>query len=233
MKTTIKFSKRQGKYKQGEYIRLKTKYKNKVYQGMYKFKGQKGEIDAIKTYFEDKVKGKTKSKSKSYVKAFTESDVSKSNKQVEKYLKKVSKRGNLNTSIKKGIASVEIKDIKKADNKTIFDKQKELLSELVLDNKLLELIVSEENMKKMKHRFEHRIKIVDAEGKTLIEANKFNVTLTQLAKEIKKLIRDNEEVSDVSPREVTTKLKSNGYQPRFNSPGNVKRVEVQTIFRKG
>lgn len=234
--TQVKIIELNNKSRKGTYIYVKTKGKPSRY---YKYKGIP--IDIYHNYYEERYKkGKPTKNIRKYEKEHLDKTykVGKQTQQKAKtYVKKISKRPTINQAIEKGITQVTINNIHSATQKTINNKIKTLLQDLVLDKKLLELITKPENIKKIKHRFQYKAIIKNTDNKTITVMDKFNMTPNEAINEVKNKTKIGEELGEEG---YTTgsgnKLKQEGWQEGIRSDtynNTIKRIDLQIIFRKG
>lgn len=229
------------KSRKGTYLYVKAKGKPSRY---YKYTGDTAELEALVNYYDDRfIKNKTKGSSIQYKKAYKER-ITKSkiptklqtpiHKQAQRYVAKIRKQGSLNKLVGKGITETKINNILNAGQTKLRKAKTELLKELVLDQTILDALIKEENMKKMKYRMEHRIKVQDKYGNTILEAKKFNITLDKIQKEIKKTLTVGETVQEGERYGgAVMKLKNAGYQvSEGGHSGQINNISVHTIFRK-
>lgn len=234
MRTTKRIVELKNKSRQGRYLYIKAEKKQGRY---YKLKEEEA-VEAIERYFEDKYNKRKKLKGTIYqykkaykgVKTWKEYKISPSLKrQVQKYLREVSKRPTISQAIKKGLTQVTIKDLLRATPRTIQEAHKQLLHELVIDDKLLEDLSKPENTKKMKTRYENKITIYNKTGEIVTEATKYNTTPEDVLKEIQKEFRAGMEVD--YPEKILRKL---GYQVEGKTEKNtIQRISLRITFRKG
>ena len=78
-----------------------------------------------------------------------------------KYLQQIKKKPTINKAIKKGITTTTTKNILNATNKTIKKVNQKSIKTLVKDKDLLKIVSKEENLKKIRHRYEHRITLTN------------------------------------------------------------------------
>ena len=151
----IEFRELNNKSRKGTYIYIKEKNKRGVY-----LKYVTGSpIDAYRQYYVDRyVKKKKQVSIKKYVNAYSNPSVKRTNKsrnrvnrQVEQYLGKLKRSGrSINSSFKKGISQASISDRRQLSSGVMRNASRELLSSLVLDKDLLDILTSSENMRKLK-----------------------------------------------------------------------------------
>lgn len=159
--------------------------------------------------------------------------------EARKYVQKIKKQyggKTLERMIKRGIQAVIINDTHKANQHTIKTSYKKLLQDLVLDKKLLEILATEENMKKMSHRIEQRIEIKNEQGQTILETSKIGVTTNQAISEINQTIKKGEEIkkSYQTDTKIQT-LKNLGWtniQQKEQNKMTTNRIQLTTILRK-
>lgn len=222
------------KSRKGTYLYLK----EKGTKGRY-YKLKTGEpVEYIKRYYTDRYKKTRKLKGtlKQYKKAYEgkatwkEYKISRSLKrQVQEHLKKISKRPTISEAIKTGLTQVTIKNVLKADQKTIYEAQKQLLQDLIVDEKLLETIAKRENTEKMKTRYENRIVIYDKEGKKVTEAVKYNTTPETTIEEIKTEFKEGQTID--YPEKV---LRNLGFQVDGKTEETtIGKISMTITFRKG
>lgn len=241
METNIRFVNLNNKSRKGLYIYIKSEGSPSRY---YKYSGSPIELEATKNYYEDRyVKKKLRGKSKKgYHKAYKSVLHKEKTKkrtpvrrQAEQYIAKLRKKKPLLSHIKKGLVHRLISNIHNVSDYKLNQVVKSLLKSLVFDKNILELVSTEENLRKLRSRFEHRVKVKDNKGKTLINANIFNKTPKEVKELLTKGLKKQEHV-DGQDRSgsVVRKMKEIGFNvdPTGNT-GNLNRIEVAIIFRRG
>ena len=224
------------KSRKGEYLYISEKGKGRYYRMA---EGQK--IDPIVKYYQDRyIKHKPKATLKGYTTAFSDKVIGVKPKQrgavvrqAEQYIRDIKKRPEVISAIKTGRRSAVIPNIETANRNTLMRAKKEMLSSLVYDKQLLELISSEENMKKLKNRLEYRITLKDEEGNVLMKANAFNKVPNQMMEELKGSVRAGEKI-ERNDYNISKKLEMIGFNnfERVHE-GTISKIEMTMIFRKG
>lgn len=239
-KITVTIKELNNKSRQGTYIYIKEAgqrpsyyryneqypldYYVNYYQNLNKRPNRKGGTKITQTLNEyDAAIKKTPSKLKPGTQAKTDA---------QKYLKKLKKQyggRSLERLLKKGIQAVRINNILTATNNTIHVANRKLIQDIVLDKRIQDIIASEENMKKMKFRLEHRIELINTKGETLATLNKVGKTLRETTNDLKNTLQKGQEIK--YEKSLNT-LKGLGYNTNFNQKGTLNRIQVTTILRK-
>lgn len=222
------------KTRKGTYLYIKS---DKTTGKYYKVK-EGDKIDPIVEYYKDKeIKKKPKGTLKQYQKTYQETIEKKKQKTTpltRKAKRYVKQRPSINKQIKKGIGIGEIKDVHKATTKELHEANKAMLRGLVLDEELLNLLVTKENMKKLVNRIETRITLHANDGGRLATASKFRTLPEQNITQLKKDIRKGEYVGEGTRGPVARKLKQLEYKGiDITSEGKLGRISMTLIFRKG
>lgn len=151
----------------------------------------------------------------------------------EEYSKQVEKR-SIKKSVKKGITTSEIKNLLGATQTEVNQHSKRLLEPIIKDKEMLELVATPENMSKMKHRLEHRIKVKDLTGRVLLTTHIMNKTTEKAIMDIKTAIQDEGQEIDGKSPHIIDNLKEKGWlNIKKETDGIIATVELTTIFRKG
>lgn len=235
--TTIRLTTLNNKSRQGQYIYIKQTKKRGAY---FKLR-ENTPIDAYKQYYTDKYiknkpKGTVQEYTKTYTKRITKEKTPRTpiSRQADRYLAKIKRTKPVQQLIKTGITNTNITNAQKTTNKQIHDKTKELLKDLVLDKKILDLLVTRENIKKIKSRLEYRITFKDKDGDTIGTSGAFNKTPQEVINDMKKMNIDGEEVVQAKTPTLNNKLNKAGYQKyQHRNDGKIRRTEVNIILRKG
>lgn len=196
-------------------------------------------IDPYIEFYKDRYEKKRilKGTINQYIKAYAKEKDSKISsrliKQRNKYLKKIKKLPRINEIFKSGISSVKINDVLQTDQKLARNKVKELLRKLVLDENLLDIISSNNNIKKIMKRLEYRYTIIGNEGEDLGQFNHIGKkTVEQTVQEIRKLLKIRQYIEPDSPT-VAKVLNERGYEfYPTRREGFINRIECVIIFRK-
>lgn len=227
------------KSRKGTYLYIKAP---KIRGAYYKF-SEDDTIDPYIEYYKDRYVGK-KSKAKGTIKKYRDTYKAKIlgqkikrtpiSQKADRYLKKIKKRPTLESQVEKGIGQAIIRDGRTAGQHHIRQATQNLLRKLVLDKKLLEIISTEENMKKIKHRLEHRLIFIGADKKIIGKSAVFRKTTTEVIRDIKNIVGRNEEVIKQRTPALATKLTNYGYQKYdHRKDGKITTTKVHIIFRKG
>lgn len=139
----------------------------------------------------------------------------------------------LQKAIGKGINHITFQNIRKITQKEETTALKKLLGKLVLDKELLNIIIQEENLKKLKTRFEHRIEIIGNKGELLGTTAKTNETPKTIIQQLKDIIIEGEETKKGDYRLSERFKKYNFQQYQQEKEGYVNRAKLTIIFRKG
>lgn len=144
----ISFKELNNKSRKGIYIYIKDKTKSRY----YKFDERKG-LDFYTNYFYSNKKDRINYK-----------------KYEQKYLQSQKvpikdKSKYTQNDISKGISTIKIKDVHNINSNQLNKKIKELFSKVVKDKEILNLVIQESNIEKLKKRLSYRINIYSEEGK--------------------------------------------------------------------
>ena len=191
----IKILQLNNKSRKGTYVYIKLP---KVKGSYYKF-DENVPIDAYVEYYKDrnntrrKVKGTITEYKKAYayhepIKRKKGQRKSKVMRQADIYKKKISKRPTVNKAINKGIGQSDIFDAHNSQNQDIIKAKKSLLKNLVLDEDLLNLVISQENFKKIQARLEYRITFKDEQGGIIGTTSMFNKQPEKVLEKLKKVV---------------------------------------------
>lgn len=140
----------------------------------------------------------------------------------------VPKKKRIEAQFKKGIPEIDIKDAR-ITTQNLHKLKERMFKSSIKNKKLLKTIVKDNNLEKVKHRFEIIATINGVEGEQLATISKTGITPDQALKEINKTIRPGEYM-DSSPgmRDMNEK----GWTGNLQRTGTVKNVSVKIIFRK-
>lgn len=236
-KIEIQIRELNNKSRKGSYIYIKSNIGKPRY---YKYNYQEGEIEAISEFYKEKYFKQHDVKLAKYKIAFkdnvTEAKKPKKKtteyKQVEKYIKKIKKRGTLNSNIKKGITSTIIHNAENISNAKIKKAKTELVERLIYDKDILELIIRDENFNKLRNKFEYHIIVKDRNNKELLTCFKHNETLQKILEDIKKM-KKNKDVRHNKTDSLKQFLKEKGYKNiKDTQDGKIHKIDLKIIFRK-
>lgn len=237
MTLKIKLKELNNKSRKGLYFYIKQKGKKGAY---YKYKeGQT--IDPYKQYYTDKyVKDKPKGKIKDYIETYNKkiakqkTTITPISRQADRYLKRIRKQTPIQQIIKKGISTAVIPNALKTGKITLEKTKQDLLRRLVLDNDLLKVVATTENIKKIKTRLEYRINILNPKGETLATTSTFNKIPETVINELQNSIVIGETIKKLETPKIENKLKNIGYKGfTRHKDGQVNSIRIQIIFRKG
>lgn len=208
-----------------------TKLNNKSRKGWYVYireEGKPGRYYKLNTPSEDKNK---------YVKYYKKRYVKKQKvdfrKMKKKYSTKKRKKGkSMKKSLKKAIGRVRVKDVHRITNKEVNEKNRKLLSKSVNDEQIMKIMIQEENLQKMKMRFNHQLKIYNDLGKVMatdviIGQN----TLREIIAKIRSAIMKGEVIEgSLGWVKINQKL---GTKIKNGDDGVIGRVELNSNFTVG
>lgn len=201
-------------------------------------------LDDYKNYYETYTKQKGRQPTiKEYIthKYTKKIPIQKKKKQGIKIIRRKPK---IDKIIKKGITRATIKNIYNTNNLEIKNAYKKLLKPLVKDKGLLELLCTEENINKLRYRFEHRI-IFNGQPKIYEgEYEPYNTELTtitnigkkntkQVIQQITQQIPPGSELNETRLFKLLDRLKEQGYNYHHKDSGRVSGARLEIIFRRG
>lgn len=242
MKIAIKVM--NNKSRKGTYIYIKEKKAKGAY---FKLKDE-DKTDPFLAYYKDKYIKKTpKGSIKEYVNAFKETAEGTKGartsirRSAEQYLKKVKKGKKIDESIAKGISYYKVRNALTSREAEKREAKEKLFSRLVYDKELLGLLITDENLKKISHRFEYKIRITDRIGTTLATTTGFLRTPDRAIEEIRQNIHEGEEIkydgfesSSTATMPTAKRLEAIGYEKlKIIRTGTISGAEITIVFRKG
>lgn len=208
----------------------------------YKYSGSPLELETAKEYYNDRyIQKKSKGSRAKYHKTYrevlkgTKGKRSPVRRKAEQYLRKVRKTGKIKEHLKPGVKHSIIPDLRSATDRQLKAHIEKILGELVIDKGIMEFLMQEENLRKIKSRFEYRMKFKDDKGYTLVNATMFNKTPKEMRELLKKDFRDKEEIDgEERSGSAIDKLKKMGAEPEgTGKTGNLHKIETVIIFRRG
>lgn len=201
-------------------------------------------LDVYYKYWSDKQKKQTKGKMNDYITAYTMTEKLKGLKispklkrQAQQYAKKTIKYPSF-SNIEKGMTKLKLEDIHHISDNDTRNAYKKLLSPLVMDKELLELITLENNIQKIKHRFEHKLDIIgETKGRrgTLIIIGK--KSLQEIIEDMKKEFKIKQKIDFSSGGTLNAnkrKYAQMGYSITNISDretDTLKKIDCEIIFR--
>ncbi|RME54139.1 hypothetical protein D6777_04745, partial [Candidatus Woesearchaeota archaeon] len=103
-------------------------------------------------------------------------------------LKWLTRRGKIERQIRRRPeAETTIKDLKKTNKRTLFEKKKELISQIAKDKKIAKIMAKEENFSKLRSQTQYDITIYDDKGNLVLRGNANNKKFTEITSQLKKL----------------------------------------------
>lgn len=140
---------------------------------------------------------------------------------------------SLEKAISKGITKVKIKNIETTNQATITKAKKQLLYQLVRDEQLLQIIIQQQNIEKIKHRLEYNINIKDTEGKTLMTTGIIGQTPETVIKKLKEALQIKEKIKKGYQNRIAEALQAKGFRkPEATNDGYPQKTEIEITFRK-
>lgn len=153
--------------------------------------------------------------------------------QLTKILRKTKTLPTIKRVLKAGISITTINNIHVATQNTITQKTQELLSKLIIDKQLIKVMSQESNMQKIKNRLEHTITITNNKGETLLTARRYNKTIKETIRELKKNIRRGTMIEEESPNYTQTILKDLKYEGiNTHKEGRINKIGITTRILK-
>lgn len=223
----IKVVELKNKSRKGLYIYMKAENKPARY---YRYTENENELKRIKDYYNSKyVKKRTKKTIKTYKKRAVKIKKQSILKQPSRYLQKVRKKGGIDKQLKIGMADVVLANVHNAPYNVIELKKKELMKKVIIDSEIVDIMAQNENLKKIKHRFEYRIRIYDGDI-LAAELNKTNISPDDLIAEMRDITKRGEEIGSGWKQ----KMERNKYNVNtFIEGKHVGQTDVHIIFRRG
>lgn len=136
---------------------------------------------------------------------------------------KIPKRRNIEQQIKRAIRTITITN---TDSTTLKKAKKGLFKTIVKDEQILEILTTDHNLNKIKHRFEVKLTAYGREGE-LFTARKMNITPDRAINEI------NQHVKKGTYYDYAKNLKNIGWTTSHLQKGNITRLLISITFRKG
>jgi hypothetical protein len=213
-KMDIKFKNLNNKSRKGLYLLIKDKSKSRY----YKFDEKKG-LDFYTNYF-----NKNKSNRINFKKYEQNYDESKQ-------IPKKSKSKHSLEDIEAGINTIIIKNVHNVSQNDINLKIKELFSKSIKDKELLNLIVQESNIEKVKKRLSYTLNLYDEHGTYIGD---YVVTDLKTPNQVINLVKTKTTVGSEFKEGYLTGLDTNSGLKSNNSlkAGYVSRFELQVTFVK-
>lgn len=153
----------------------------------------------------------------------------------KQYVNQIKKTPQPNKTLKKGITKTTTRNALTATNKQIQEANTKSISPLIKDNDLTSIMAKEENLKKIKHRYEHRITATNTQGKVLLTANIFNQTPQQAIRIVQKNLKKGTETHGPTHYQdpLNTKLENaNITNLNQRNKGTIHKISIITILRK-
>lgn len=225
-KLVIKKVKLNNKSRKGDYIYIHEPGKKASY-----YKAKKGvDLDSYMLAYEGKVRSK-----RSGVK------VKEKVRPVDLYLKKIKTGKRIDDFISKGITEVSVNNLKFVGKAKGHEIYKKLLSPLVDDEDLLNILALDENINKIKHRIEARVHLVSKDERVDIGLRVFNKTLLDIENDLKHVVKGRTINEGDLGRLFTEKYMLDGIPKGVDITGSkghvltneLKRVDVKLKFVKG
>ena len=116
--------------------------------------------------------------------------IKETKKQLNKSVKTIRRKGDIQHAITKGTTATITPNALNTNAHETRESNKRLLEKLITNKDLTEDILKEENLQKIKYRYEHQIEIKDATGNTLINTRTLNKTLKETIDELNKLVKE-------------------------------------------
>lgn len=138
----------------------------------------------------------------------------------------------INQTLKSGLTSYTIQKISKFPQQDVPKVYKELLRPLVADEDILNLLIQDQNIQKLKHRFEYQIQVKDKQEQKLAQIWHIGKkTLREVLTELNNNTEYNELVED-DYDDFGRKIRAKGYEYQHKMTGNLHRLKMTIIFRK-
>lgn len=147
--------------------------------------------------------------------------------------KKENRKGSLKKAINPGIGKLIIPDMKRFSENEINLQYKKLFKGLVKDEGLLNILILQENIVKIKERFDVSMTIYDMNNKKLAEIYKGSGFDLMNAKQASIKLNKGRNVGKTSenPTDKLEDIKSLGWEVEILDSGAIERVETKIIFR--
>lgn len=147
------------------------------------------------------------------------------------HLNDIKNSPKLEDQIKKGITTIKIENIHEQTNQQITEHKRRLFKYSVKDPQLTDIIIQDQNLQKIKHRFTHHITIKNADGDTLGKATTYYKTPNQIIDELKEILTQGQKILKGSP-EIVQRLQQKGITFEHNKDGDLEKVDLHITFTK-
>lgn len=151
------------------------------------------------------------------------------------YLKKLKKQGTINQQLHTGQQKQTIQNIYKTTDKQIHQTTQQLLQPLVLDQQILNILNTEENLKKIKTRFFYNINFNGHNQRTLAKTTASNQTPKEIIQKLKQIKNQKIDTTETPKnKQLNAFLTLNGIQPlEPQENGQITSIQLTITFTKG
>ena len=143
---------------------------------------------------------------------------------MKEYLKRIHKRPEIQQYLKKGITTATITNPQENTERKIIRARRSLLRGIVLDNQIREMMVTDENFKKLKNRLSYEITGYNDQGKKTLVTNRYTEDIRTVIGEMKKEI--------VGQRMEYEQLRGKWKKTKAYEKGITRKVIMRITFRK-
>ena len=149
----------------------------------------------------------------------------------EENLRKIQKAPGSREGIGKGIVETTFDDALTATDNLIGLKTREMLGQLVNDANILNVVLEDQNLRKLQNSFTTEIGIIGENGKVLTRGIKAGIIPRDAIDEIKNNMQKGKRL-DGSDNLMFKKLEVQKWNPKFQEDGIINRVRARIIFRQ-
>lgn len=164
---------------------------------------------------------------------YTKGGVSKA-LQTPTYLhERIKRKKTIDALLKRGVSQAHLNNALTLSSKQLNERIRTLLRERVHDEGIIEILLQESNMQKLKKRFGYEAILLGKNGEELATLTNYEkITPKQALKELRFGVKTGEEVVDNYPR-IADRLKKAGWKYNHKINGVVYSVKLHIVFRKG
>lgn len=145
---------------------------------------------------------------------------------MRKALQQAKKRGELKQQYNKGISTTTISNTKTTTEQQTRQAIKRLLTPMVKDQDLLNILSETQNFEKLKNRTEYTTQAIGTNNETLTKANLYNNTIEKALKDTNEILQIGDEIKKGYDKQ-TKRLKERGWQNAENqNNGTIHRTQL-------
>ena len=145
----------------------------------------------------------------------------------KQYINKIKTKPKINQTINKGTTQTTIKNTQTVTTQQIQKAKEQLLQPLIKDETIKQIMTTDENFNKLKHRLTHNITAYNKQGEIILTTQKYNETIQETIQ------KTNKDLLNKQSDSAGLQLNQKGYKnTKILENQRITRIQITTTFKK-